>query len=342
MVNAHSSLRRVIAYGLAVSVVVAGLSAGSASAATATKTRAPARCPVLVLSAMPLELDPILAKSHVDSNATYVHDGRGFWEGRVEGNRAIFALTGIGIVNATRSTEAAFAHFHCLSAVVFSGTSGGDYIGDVMAPARWTEDGKHFVSTSPSTLGVLRTALRRSIPLQQTTPSGDPFCTCYLTGFKSASTPVTVEHVPKVEVGGTGLSSDGFGGRAFPCAPAASDVFGCWPCPLTDSAAKQQGVQLTQTVPPFLELSFVLDYESASATPPGTYVDQDMETAAVFAVVARHHVPFIGFRAASDGGGDPLHLPGFPAEFFFYRQLAADNAASTALAFLAAWHSAHP
>jgi hypothetical protein len=46
-------------------------------------------------------------------------------------------------------------------------------------------------------------------------------------------------------------------------------------------------------------------------------------------------VPFIGFRAVSDGGGDPLHLPGFPVQFFYYRQLAADNAARVTLAFLA-------
>jgi hypothetical protein len=39
----------------------------------------------------------------------------------------------------------------------------------------------------------------------------------------------------------------------------------------------------------------------------------------------------------SDGGGDPLSLPGFPFQFFYYRQLAADNAAITTLAFLASW-----
>jgi nucleoside phosphorylase len=65
-----------------------------------------------------------------------------------------------------------------------------------------------------------------------------------------------------------------------------------------------------------------------------------METAAVFSIAAAHGIPFIGFRAASDGGGDPLMLPGFPSQFFVYRQLAADNAAAVALAFLRAWHSA--
>jgi nucleoside phosphorylase len=61
-----------------------------------------------------------------------------------------------------------------------------------------------------------------------------------------------------------------------------------------------------------------------------------METAAVATVAARHHLPFLGFRAASDGNGDPLMLPGFPFQFFVYRQLAADNAAAVALRFLGA------
>ena len=54
-------------------------------------------------------------------------------------------------------------------------------------------------------------------------------------------------------------------------------------------------------------------------------------------VAARSGVPFIAFRSLSDGKGDPLMLPGFPFQFFVYRQLAADNAATMALAFLKAW-----
>ena len=62
-----------------------------------------------------------------------------------------------------------------------------------------------------------------------------------------------------------------------------------------------------------------------------------METAAVARVAAEKHVPFIGFRALSDGLGDPLMLPGFPAQFFVYRQYAAENAAAVELAFLSSW-----
>jgi len=38
---------------------------------------------------------------------------------------------------------------------------------------------------------------------------------------------------------------------------------------------------------------------------------------------ARLSSPFLGVRAVSDGGGDPLHLPGFPYQFFVYRSSPA-------------------
>ncbi|HEX4865627.1 MAG TPA: hypothetical protein VFV02_16275, partial [Acidimicrobiales bacterium] len=300
-----------------------------------------ASCPILILSAMPLEAAPIFAAADVNPNPVWVDNGRGFWSGVVEGNQAIIALTGIGLSNATQTTQAAFNHFPCFSAVVFSGTSGGDFIGDVMVPSRWTQDGKQFVDTSAAALGVLNRALQQPIALEQSTPTGDPLCACGTVGLPSATIPVTLLHVPKVEVGGDALSNDGFGGRTLPCTPEASDVLGCWPCKFPDTAAFTQGTNLATTVPPFLDPSFFLGYPSASAAPPGTFVSQDMETAAVFAIAAAKNVPFIGFRAASDGGGDPLMLPGFPSEFFVYRQLAADNAAAVALAFLRAWHASH-
>ena len=51
-------------------------------------------------------------------------------------------------------------------------------------------------------------------------------------------------------------------------------------------------------------------------------------------VAALKKVPFIGFRSLSDGLGDPLNLPGFPAQFFVYRQYAAENAAAVVTIFL--------
>jgi hypothetical protein len=331
-------VRVAVAAGLAAALVPM---AGAGAAATKqTASRSVASCPVLVLAALPLEVAPILDAAHVDPAPAWVHAGKGYWSGTLEGNRAVIALTGIGMVNAKQVTAAAFDHFGCFSAVVFSGTSGGDYIGDVMVPGRWTGDGQHYLQTSAWALSVLSRALRKPVALMQTTPTGDPACVCQVTGVPSETVPVTVLHKPAVEVGGTGLSNDGFGGRALPCTPQASDILGCWPCRFPDPDAAGQTQDLTTTVPPFLDPSFFLGYESASATPPGSYVSEDNETEAAFTVAGDHHVPFIGFRAASDGGGDPLGLPGYPSQFLVYRQLAADNAGAVALAFLHAWHLA--
>jgi hypothetical protein len=185
-------------------------------------------------------------------------------------------------------------------------------------------------------LATVRQAIAGApVPLEQSTPTGDPACIC--PAPPNVVTPVRVTHKPQVEVGGDGLSMDPFGGRALPCTPGGSDVFGCVPCRETNTQAASQTGRFVSGAVPFVNPSFFLGYEAASTPPPGTYVEQDMETAAVFQVAATYHVPAIGFRAASDGKGDPLMLPGFPAQFFVYKQLAADNAAATALAFLGAW-----
>ncbi|VBA40373.1 hypothetical protein [Mycobacterium attenuatum] len=42
----------------------------------------------------------------------------------------------------------------------------------------------------------------------------------------------------------------------------------------------------------------------------------------------------------SDGPGDPLNLPGFPFQFFLNKQIAAENAALVAQAFLRSWAGA--
>jgi nucleoside phosphorylase len=334
---------------VAVATLVLATVVATASASTATaSTRSPgtagavACAPrLLILSAMPLELDPLLAAASVDPRRTVALDGRSFYQGTLRGNDVIMSLTGIGLVNAKRSAQAAFQHFRCgsrpaISGVVFSGTSGGDYIGDVMVPSRWTQDGKTWAGADPAMLATVGDAVRRgAVKLEQSTPTGDPACSCPPT--PNLVTPVRVTHTPQVEVGGNGLSTDPFGTRALPCAPAGSDVFGCTPCRQRNTDAVSQTGRFVSGAAPFVDPSFFLSYQAASTPPPGSYVEQDMETGAVFQVAARYGVPSIGFRAASDGSGDPLMLPGFPAQFFVYKQLAADNAAATALAFLAAW-----
>ena len=339
--------RRLGILGIPMALLILGAGVVLTVGTPALPAEAAAGCAprLLVLSAMPLELDPVLAQASVDSAAPVVLDERYFVTGTLAGNDVIMGLTGIGTENALATTSAAFAHYRCggrseITGVVFSGTSGGDEIGDVFVPRRWSSDGTHFVATDPA-MYALAAASASAARLEQTTPSGDPACVCALSS--GVTTPVTVRHAPVVELGGDGLTTDPFGGRTLPCAPAGTDAFGCVPCREMDQSQAAQAAAFAQGVPAFAQAGFFTSYLSTS-TPAGTWVSEDNETAAVAQVAAAHGVPFIGFRAASDGpgntpgtGGDPLMLPGFPAQFLVYRQLAADNAAATAVAFLRAW-----
>jgi nucleoside phosphorylase len=293
---------------------------------------------VLVLSAMPIELSPLLTSEHVTKTVTV--DGRDFFVGTLRGHDVVLAMTRIGPVNATTTTKLALRTFRCgsasaISAAVFSGVAGGDYIGDVAVPTRWTLDNGHsWLPVDSSMLATARAVAKTAVPLERKTPVGDPLCTCVVN--PSTVSTVTVEHKPKIEVGGNGQTTDPFGGRAIPCVPGDDDVFGCDPCPAAKHIARDARA-FPAGILPFVGTGFFTGYLKSPAKTNTTYTAQDEETAAVDRVVTAAGIPFIGFRAVSDGGGDPLRLPGFPVQFFYYRQLAADNAALTTLAFLQAW-----
>jgi len=297
---------------------------------------------LLVLSAFPGEIDMLLGAASVERvEAVDGSSGAGtFYVGTLEDNDVVLALTGIGLVNADRTTRLALEHFSCADAttiqgIVFSGVSGGPNIGDVMVPEGWTLDGVHHFAVDPAMYATAEAvASSGSVLLASDVPAGDPAC---VGADPRAVTTVTVTEEPRIRMGAHGASSDGFEGRTLPCFPGGGDVFGCHPCrvPLTTGAPEAR--RTVEHAVPFVDPNFFFNYFGASAPPPGDYVALDMETAAVAKVAEEKGVPFIAFRAASDGGGDPLGLPGFPFQFFYYRQLAADNAATVALAFLAAW-----
>jgi nucleoside phosphorylase len=294
---------------------------------------------LLVLSAFPAEMDKLITAATVES--TVFVDGRGFYVGTLEGNDVVMALTGIGLVNARETTRTAFDRFRCgagpgITGVVFSGVAGGrSFIGDVTIPSRWKE-GEQGVSlrVDPVMLATVRDVARSgSVQLARTAPAGDPACA----GHDPDLVPtVSVDHTPEVIIGGQGLSADPFGGRSFPCTPFGGDVFGCDPC-RAPTRAPPDPRRFAEGLIPFLDPNFFLSYFQNPPPAETTYVAEDMETAAVARVAAQNRTPFIAFRAVSDGQGDPLMLPGFPFQFFAYRQLAADNAATVALAFLKAW-----
>ena len=314
----------------------AALLAGPVPAIGASGGGTPCVQRTLVLSAMPIELGPLYTQAKVERTVTV--DGHDFFAGKLRGHDVVLSLTGIGPVNATHRTQQALKTFRCghrsgIDGVVFSGVAGGDWIGNVIVADRWTLDhGKTFVPVDRRMLASARRVAKSHVKLEQQAPAGDPACGCIVAA--DAVSTVSVTHKPAVEVGGDGDTTDPFSGRALPCAPGGGDVFGCEPCVLQEHA--EHGPQFATGVVPFADPAFFRDYGSSTAS-NGKYVAEDEETAAVATVAAKAHLPFIGFRAVSDGGGDPLGLPGFPVQFFYYRQIAADNAAAVTLAFLSDW-----
>jgi hypothetical protein len=182
-------------------------------------------------------------------------------------------------------------------------------------------------------LAVARTTAPISTPkLERTNSLGDPACACIPTDLLKN---VTLPSAPQVRLGGDGETSDPFGGRRLPCVPNGGNIFGCEPCKEQKRTA-ENAQRFVPGITPFLP-GFFLEYLQAPQETDTSYAAQDEETAAVAAVAKENNTPWIGFRGASDGSGDPLMLPGFPFQFFFYQQIAADNAAITAIDFLRAW-----
>jgi len=335
-------MRRLVAILAALALTFGAAGVAAAKSKPKPKPK-PLLCPprVLVLSAMPVELGAVLSRLAAQVPRTKLTTetiaGHDYYLGTYRGDSVVATMTGIGPANAKKATEAAFTAFGCkgraaFREVVFSGVAGGDYIGNVVVPARWTADaGRHVLAADPRMLAVAKRVAAGKPPLLTTAPAGDPACGCVTS--PDAVTTIAVTHKPVVEVGGTGETTDPFSGRALPCVPGGGDVFGCTPC-AQQTAAARDGAAFAPGVVPFADPAFFTGYFASSAS--AGYVAEDEETAAVAAEAARRHVPFLGFRGVSDGAGDPLSLPGFPAQFFYYRQLAADNAAIATVAFLAA------
>jgi nucleoside phosphorylase len=329
-------------------VVVTGGATATAQAAPSRQTAAPAHSVatpdcvprLLILSAFPTELGPLLARTKPRGGTPIAVGDHTFYTGVLGGHRVVLTLTGIGPQNARRTTRMALSHFRCsghrtLTGIVFSGVAGGDFIGDVNAATRWTKDGKHFTPVDKAMERVARRVQRdRRYHLSRDNHAGDPLC---LHLGPDAGPAVTVTHEPTFMVGGDGLTTDPFGGMRLPCFPGGGDTFGCRPCE-AENVTPPDPVTFLQELAPFVGPTFFTGYFSSTAPPPGHYVSSDEETAEVAIAAHKAGLPFIGFRGVSDGDGDQLHLPGFPFQFFVYRQLSADNAAAVAVSFIEAWH----
>ncbi|WP_082971212.1 hypothetical protein [Mycobacterium sp. 852002-51971_SCH5477799-a] len=277
----------------------------------------------LVLSAFPAEADAVLSHTTLDPDPEVVADRWRFYLGSIVGTKVIVAMTGIGLRNATDTTEAAFGRFCSgsaitIGAVVFSGVAGGGgrtSIADVAVPARWTLDGgTTFHSVDP---GMLATAEKLCVALD------------------NVAGRIKLRHRPQVFAGGDGCSYDNNNGVAFPCIPHGGSVFGCQPRSVPGRSPLYSG-NFFRATRPWLRHALISNLNIVSTSDPA-FDATDMETAAAQVVVDTRGVPFIGIRGITDGPGDPLHLPGFPFQFFRYKRIAAQNAARVTAAFLQSW-----
>jgi len=292
----------------------------------------------LILSAFPAEADAILARTTLDPNPTVVVDGHRFYLGTLGGEEVIVGMTGIGMVNATETTEAALDYFTpesgvSIGAVVFSGVAGGSgrtEIGDVAVPAQWTSNGGETWHAVDADMLVAASTL--DVDLLSTDSIGDPACSCGL--FSRVR--VDLEGEPQLFVGGDGSSADNNNGTAFPTIPLGGAIFGTQPCAAPDRSPLFTG-NFFQAVGPFLAHGLLSNITGLFTDKPLAVDAVDMETAAAQQVADAHGIPFLGIRGMSDGPGDPLNLPGYPFTFVLYKQIAADNAAIVTEAFLENW-----
>jgi nucleoside phosphorylase len=254
---------------------------------------------VAVLAAFPGELSALLARMRIEEHVTIGE--RNVRVGTLGGTPVVVAMTGIGLINAANTTAAVLDAFD-VRGVVMAGVAGSPLnIADVAVPTTWfLPDGSAYPIDRRYQRIAERLEDARTVAFARCTavPSASP-------------EPVCMPNAPVLVVGGFGESEDPFGAGAFPC--SRGDVFGC-DAPDPGSAAVQRNTASGDTdEPPLI---------------------QDMETAAVAQVAAGRGVPFIAFRAVSDGAGDPLNLRGFPDQFYAYYPLAAHNAAAAAEAFV--------
>jgi nucleoside phosphorylase len=292
----RSWVRTVLVAALAVSVSACG---GDSEASSTTPPQRFA-----VLSAFPAELAPLLERATV--NDTAMVNGHVFRIGTLGGAAVVLGLTGVGLVNAATTTAAVLEQFQVTGIVVSAVAGSSLSIGDVVVPTAWRQpQGTAYPARREWLDAATALAAAGSVTFEQ----------CTLLPTRPTAPEVCLPHQPAIVVGGVGESSDPYGGMAAGCLEGGGDVLGCDVEPPPSSRTSPRAF-------------------AVAAAEADTPIATDMETAAIAAEAAARGVPFIAFRAVSDGADDPLGLPGFPAQFFAYYRLAAYNAAAATTAFL--------
>jgi nucleoside phosphorylase len=268
----------------------------------------PRDLPLLVLGAFPGEVAPLLGETAVDEMVQI--NGRTFYLGVLGNHPVILGPSGIGLLNAAVTTRAALDAYDVEGVVVSAVAGTALKVGDVAVPTTWQLPDGRVYPTDAAWRELAEDVVASGAVTMDRCTSVDP---------SVSPEPVCIAGPPVVGFEGYGRSEDPFGDTAVPCQEDLeqyADVFGCEVVPAAADAASR--------------------FEAATAVTidTGTINGEDMETAAIAQIVAARGLPFIAFRAASDGDGDPLGLPGFPAQFFSYYHLAARNAAAVTVAFL--------
>ena len=351
MHSGERGARRLIRLGLVALLVGAGpfaAAGGAAKAATPACRGAPA---LMIVSAYPAEMGKIMKATKLDTVQpvrSAPPDSKEYWTGTLARKRVIETLAGIGPVNATHTTKDAFAVFGgCIAGVVFSGVAGAgsdhlgprgqarrSRIGDVTVPDGWNGAHGPYDGVASRSMMAVAEAVASHVKLQSKTPVGDRACLCVDLGTVPG---LTFPYTPMVLLHGEGETTDPFGGQAAPCLQHGGDLAGCEPCPVALGTSPDPLRFVAGVANPAFLPGVIAGSVGSGSSIPGSFIESDEETGAVAAIANAHHVPFIAFRGISDGSPDPLRLPGFPSQFVVYDQIAADNAATMALAFIGAW-----
>lgn len=248
-------------------------------------------------------------------------NGTNFYVGKVGEVPVAVGIAGPSPAVAEATTRAALILWPCTSAVVYSGTGGGHSgasVGDVVVPEQWTDDdGMHRYPLDHTVLEVARN-IATSGAVKFATSAALNVSFCPLSPHAERFSILPTRGRPAIRVGGTGLVITG-GDNLF-CNDNLGVLFGCNPCPPIDASNPPAAANVTPTF---------FDQTSADA-----YVVQDMQTTGSRRAADALKVPFIGFRGVSDPQ-ESGNL--WPLVWFGYQQLAADNSARAALAWVQAW-----
>lgn len=265
--------------------------------------------PLAVLSAFPAEMGAVLA--HAREVREVAHGRRRVRLAQIGKHPVVVGMTGIGLVNARQAAGEIVNQF-AISGVLLAGVAGSSSvpIGNVVVPQRWRLRSGEDFSVHPAWWRIVQElALRGELALAR----------CTTVRMLDGPRSVCMPGLPQLLSAELGLSDDPFAGQPFPCEEGGDDLYGC------DLPGNDLAATLTKTV---------AHPRRANRRAEDRPAITDMETAAMAQVASEQGLPFLAFRAVSDGPGDPLQLPNFLEQFSTYYRYAATNAALAVEAFL--------